>query len=90
LHGWNKIVTQHFADNWDEGNIILHGRRVKVDEKLIYEVTNLSTKGKKFYRDRKFLKQSVQKFPKYEKDRRKLEKKSKRCYDIENFKSIWG
>jgi hypothetical protein len=87
LHGWNKTVIQHFSDNWDEGSIILHGRRVKVDEKLISKVTNLTTKGNKFYKDTKISKQAVQKFPKYE-EKRKLEKKSKIFYDIENFKSI--
>jgi hypothetical protein len=59
-----------------------------VDENIIDKIKNLSTKGKKFNRDKKFMKKKVLKFPKIDEERRKLEKRIKSYHNITNFKSI--
>lgn len=88
LKGPNRDVTNYFSKHWKERTIILHGRKVLVDESLIAQVTSLLTKGMKFYRDRTYTEQVVQNFPNTEEEKAKLVKKTASYYDISVIKII--
>lgn len=51
----NKDVIGYFEKHWRDGTIILHGRKVTMDEKLIADVTSLSTDDMKYYRDKNYI-----------------------------------
>lgn len=72
IHGWDSNITKCFAKGWEDGEIILFGRKVAINEQLIAEVTGLPMDGIKFYRDRKLSDQVVLKFPKFEKEKEDL------------------
>lgn len=48
LHWSNQEATKHFKRNWDNGELTLYGRKVKLDENLIAKVTDLSAEGHNF------------------------------------------
>lgn len=89
LQGPNKDVTNYFSNHWKDRSITLHGQKVLIDESLISQVTGLSTKGMKFYKDKTYTKQVVQNFPKTEEERAKLVKKTTSYYHISVIKSFW-
>lgn len=89
LHGFDANVTSKFAKGLKGGRIQMFGRDFEIDEKLVVEVTSLSMEGAKFYRDRWLSDAAVKKFPKDDKERKKLAKVSKSNYDTGNIKTVW-
>lgn len=89
LHGIDEKMLDYFTKNWKNGEIVLFGRSVKLNEQIIDEITGLLTEGVKFYLDRRFSDEVVIRFPKKDKEKAKLVKVSNSYFDVESIKSIW-
>lgn len=83
LYGSNQEATNLFVKNWNNGNLTLFGRNVELNENVIADVTGLSTKGNKFFRDRNFSDEAVIRFPKRDKERLSLVKIANSNFDAD-------
>jgi len=53
LNGYNCIWSNHVANSWDNGRVIMDGKHFSINPKLIEVTTGMENSGQQYKRDMK-------------------------------------
>lgn len=62
LCGQDPKMTEEFVNGWHKGTLMTFVAKFKIDEAFIVEITGLQMVGKKFYKERKAMEESLSVF----------------------------
>lgn len=85
----NLTITKN-SENWCNGSFKIYGVKFKLDVCLIATVTSMPHTRLNFFRDLKFSNNTVNLFPRKEKERDRIGKAIGGYYEAGNIKKIWG